>query len=82
MHDFRDEPRAATLQPGSLCVVASHRLIVTGRRLPLLSIEEMRRQVDAGTALPASPFGLITEFFKALNDIGEGLLQGARSVSR
>jgi zinc transporter len=77
LRDFRDEPGAATLQPGSLCVVASHKMIVTGRRLPLLSIEEVRRQVDAGTALPASPFGLITEFFKALNCIGEGLLQEA-----
>ena len=27
--------------------------------------------------LPASPFALITEFFRALNDIGEGLLQEA-----
>jgi zinc transporter len=77
LRDFRDQPGATTLQPGSLCVVASHKLIVTGRRLPLLAIEEVRRQVDAGTALPASPFGLITEFFKALNDIGEELLQGA-----
>jgi len=51
--------------------------MVTGRRLPLLSIEEVRRRVDAGTALPGSPFELITEFFKALNDIGEGLLQEA-----
>jgi hypothetical protein len=50
--DFRDEPGVATLQPGSLCVAASHRLIVTGRRLPLLSIEEVPRQVDAGTACP------------------------------
>ena len=33
--------------------------------------------MEARTALPASPFGLITEFFKALNDIGEGLLQEA-----
>ena len=41
------------------------------------SIEEVRRRVDAGTALPASPFGLITGFSKALNDIGEGLLQVA-----
>jgi hypothetical protein len=64
LREFRDEPGAATLQLGSLCVAASHRLIVTGRRLPLLSIEEVRRQVDAGTALPASPFGLITEFFE------------------
>ncbi len=77
LRDFRDEPGAATLQAGSLCVVASQRLIVTGRRLPLLSMAEVRRRVDAGTALPASPFGLITEFFKALNDIGEGLLQKA-----
>jgi len=61
LRDFRDETAAATLQAGSLCVVASHRFIVTGRRLPLLSIEEVRRRVDAGTALPASPFGLITE---------------------
>ena len=27
--------------------------------------------------MPESPFGLITEFFRALNDIGEGLLQKA-----
>src|SRR5271165_2217287 len=77
LRDFRDEPGAPTLQPGSLCVVASHRLIVTGRRIPLLSVEEVRRRVEARTVLPASPFGLITEFFKALNDIGEGLLQEA-----
>ena len=29
------------------------------------------------TVLPTRPFGLITEFFRALNDIGEGLLQEA-----
>jgi zinc transporter len=75
LRDFRDEPDADTLQAGSLCVVASRSLLVTGRRIPLLSVEELRRRVEARTALPASPFGLITEFFKALNDIGEGLLQ-------
>jgi|GEM_PF-4649936 len=77
LRDFRDEPDAAGLQAGSLCVVASRTLLVTGRRIPLLSVEEVRRRVEARTVLPASPFGLITEFFKALNDIGEGLLQEA-----
>jgi zinc transporter len=77
LRDFRNETGAVTLQAGSLCVVASQRFMVTGRRLPLLSIEEVRRRVGAGTALPASPFGLITEFFRALNDIGEGPLQVA-----
>jgi zinc transporter len=77
LRDFRDEPGAGTLQAGSLCVVASRALLVTGRRIPLLSVMELRRRVEARTALPASPFGLITEFFKALNDIGEGLLQQA-----
>jgi Mg2+ and Co2+ transporter CorA len=77
LRDFRDEPGAGTLQAGSLCVVASRALLVTGRRIPLLSVKELRRRVEARTALPASPFGLITEFFKALNDIGEGLLQQA-----
>jgi zinc transporter len=77
LRDFRDEPGAGTLQAGSLCVVASRTLLVTGRRIPLLSAKELRRRVEARTALPASPFGLITEFFKALNDIGEGLLQEA-----
>ena len=76
LRDFRDEPGAPTLQAGSLCVVASRTLFVTGRRIPLVSVEELRRRVEARTVLPASPFGLITEFFKALNDIGEGLLQG------
>src|SRR5271165_649686 len=77
LRDFRDEPGAVTLQAGSLCVVASRTLLVTGRRIPLLSVKELRLRVEARTALPASPFGLITEFFKALNDIGEGLLQQA-----
>ena len=33
--------------------------------------------MKAHTVLPASPCGLITEFFRALNDIGESLLQQA-----
>ena len=37
----------------------------------------MRSRVEARTIIPESPFGLITEFFRALNDIGEGLLQQA-----
>ena len=77
LRDFRDEPGTLTLQAGSLCIAVSRTLIVTGRRIPLLSVEELRRRVEARTAVPASPFGLITEFFKALNDIGEGLLQDA-----
>ena len=39
LRDFRDEPDAATLQAGSLCVVASKTIFVTGRRIPLLSVE-------------------------------------------
>jgi zinc transporter len=77
LRDFRDEPGVVTLQAGSLCVVASPTLLVTGRRIPLLSVEEVRRRVEGRAVVPASPFGLITEFFKALNDIGEGLLQEA-----
>jgi len=77
LRDFRDEPDAVTLQAGSLCVVASRTLLVTGRRIPLLSVKELRRRVEGRTVVPASPFGVITEFFKALNDIGEGQLQEA-----
>ncbi|HEY2538245.1 MAG TPA: CorA family divalent cation transporter [Stellaceae bacterium] len=77
LRDFRDEPNAVTLQAGSVCVVASRTLLVTGRRIPLRSIEELRSRVEARTIIPESPFGLITEFFRALNDIGEGLLQEA-----
>jgi zinc transporter len=77
LRDFRDQRSAVALQAGSLCVVTSRTLIVTGRRIPLRAIEELRRRVEARTVVPASPFGLITEFFKALNDIGEGLLQEA-----
>jgi len=77
LRDFRAEPDAVTLQAGSLCVVASRRLLVTGRRIPLRSIEELRSRVEARTIRPESPFGLITEFFRALNDTGEGLLQKA-----
>ena len=75
LRDFRDEPGGATLQAGSLSIVASRILIVTGRRIPLRSIAELRRRVEGRTVVPASPFGVITEFFRALNDIGEGLLQ-------
>jgi len=77
LRDFRDEPGADTLEAGSLCVVASRTLLVTGRRIPLRSVKELRDRVEARTVLPASPFALITEFFRALNDIGEGLLQEA-----
>jgi zinc transporter len=77
LRDFRDEPDAVTLRAGSLCVVASRTLLVTGRRIPLLSVEELRRRVEARTVLPASPFDLITEFIRALSDIGEGRLQAA-----
>jgi|SRR5271170_6449426 len=77
LRDFREEPGAAALQAGSLCVAVSRTSIVTGRRIPLRSVDELRRRVEAQAVLPASPFGLITEFFKALNDIGEGLIQDA-----
>jgi zinc transporter len=77
LRDFRSGPGTAALQAGSLCLVASRQLIVTGRRIPLLSVEELRRRVEARTVLPESPFSLITEFLRALNDIGEGLLQAA-----
>jgi len=77
LRDFRDEPDAATLEAGSLSVGATRTLLVTGRRMPLLSVKELRRRVEAHTVLPASPGGLITEFFRTLNDIGEGLLQQA-----
>jgi zinc transporter len=77
LRDFRDEPGAGTLEGGSLCVGATRTLLVTGRRIPLLSVKELRRRVEAHTVVPASPCGLITEFFRTLNDIGEGLLQQA-----
>jgi len=77
LRDFRDEPGAATLDAGSLSVAATRTLLVTGRRIPLLSVKELLRRVEAHTVLPASPCGLITEFFRALNDIGERLLQQA-----
>ena len=70
LRDFRDEPGAATLEAGSLSVAATRTLLVTGRRIPLLSIRELRCRVEAHTVRPASPCGLITEFFRALNDIG------------
>jgi zinc transporter len=77
LRDFRDEPNVVTLQAGSLCVVASRRLLVTGRRIPLRSVNELRNRVEARTVRPEGPIGLITEFFRALNDIGEALLQRA-----
>ena len=75
LRDFRDVSDTFSLQAGSLCIVASKKLLVTGRRIALLAVEEVRRRVEARKILPASPFGLITEFFRALNDVGEGRLQ-------
>jgi zinc transporter len=77
LRDFREEINVTALQAGSLCVAASEKLLVTGRRIPLRSVEELRRRVEAQTIVPSNPFGLITEFFRALNDIGEGLLHEA-----
>jgi zinc transporter len=82
LRDFRDKADPAFLQAGSLCIGASSKLLITGRRIPLLSIEELRRRVEAKTVVLANPFGLITEFFRALNDIGEGLLQKASDQLR
>jgi len=76
LRDFRYAP-GDSLQAGSLSVVVSQRLLVTGRRIPLRSIGELRRRVESQTVRPANPYGLITEFFKALNDIGEDQLQKA-----
>jgi zinc transporter len=52
-------------------------MLVTGRRIPLRSVEELRRRIEARAIRPESSFALITEFFRTLNDIGEGLLQEA-----
>jgi Mg2+ and Co2+ transporter CorA len=57
LRDFRDEPGAVTLQAGSLCVVASRTLFVTGRRIPLRSIQEVRSRVEARTIIPESRLG-------------------------
>src|SRR5262249_49077230 len=77
LRDFRDMPDAFTLQAGSLCIVASKKLLVTGRRIALLAVEEVRRRVEAQTVRLTSWFGLVREFFRALNDIGERRLQSA-----
>jgi len=82
LRDFRDLRGATGLQAGSVSVVVSQRLLVTGRRIPLRSIGELKRRVEAQTVRPASPYGLVTEFLKALNDIGEGLLQEAEERLR
>jgi hypothetical protein len=37
-------------------------------QIPLLSVKELRRRVEAHTVRAANPCGLITEFFRALND--------------
>jgi zinc transporter len=65
LRDFRDEPGVVTLQAGSLCVVASRTLLVTGRRIPLRSIEEVRSRVEAQAIIPESPFGLVTEILSS-----------------
>jgi Mg2+ and Co2+ transporter CorA len=57
LRDFSDEPGSVTLQAGSLCVVACRTLIVTGRRIPLQSVEELRRRVETRTVLATSPAG-------------------------
>jgi zinc transporter len=77
LRDFREIPGSDALQAGSLSLVASRTMLVTGRRIPLRSVEELRRRVEGRAVRPDSPFALITEFFRALNDIGEGLLQEA-----
>ena len=57
LRDFRDEPDAATLQAGSLCVVASRRLLVTGRRIPLRSVNELRSRSKRGRSGPRARLG-------------------------
>jgi hypothetical protein len=64
LRDFRDEPGAGTLQAGSLCVVASRTLLVTGRRIPLLSVR-------GGPTSGGSPYGPTGEPVRA----DHGILQ-------
>jgi hypothetical protein len=47
LRDFRDGIDAAVPQASSLCVAALRKLLITGRRIPLLSTEELRRRVEA-----------------------------------
>jgi zinc transporter len=77
LRDCRDQPAAVGPQAGALYIVASADLVVTGRFLPLLSLAEVQRRIEAGTVLLASPFAFLTGYLRALNDIGEGLLQKA-----
>jgi hypothetical protein len=64
LRDFRDEPGAGILQAGSLCVVASRTLLVTGRRIPLLSVR-------GGPTSGGSPYGPTGEPVRA----DHGILQ-------
>src|SRR5262249_60345802 len=75
LRDFRDLPDTVTLQAGSLCVVASRRLLVTGRRIPLRSVEELRSRVEARTTRGQSPIALRTGVFRTLKEIGMGPCQ-------
>jgi zinc transporter len=75
LRDLRRLPDGEPLQPGALCVLASERLVITGRRIPLRAVEELRDRIELGTIRVETPFSLLTEFFTALNDICENLLQ-------
>ena len=56
LRDFRDEPGSPHPgQAGSLSVVASRTLFVTGRHIPLLSVKELLRRVEAQTVLTGKP---------------------------
>lgn len=50
----------------SLSVLATERMLVTGRRIPLQAVEKLRKRVEEGQFRPETAFGLLTGFFAAL----------------
>jgi hypothetical protein len=73
LRDFRDEPGAATLEAGSLSFGATRTLLVTGRRIPLLSVKEL-------TTPGGSPYGPTCEPVRADHGISSELSMTSAKV--
>ncbi len=74
LRDFRGDLEEGRMRGGTLNALVDAGLFVTGQRAPLRAVEELRRRVQHGAVSPRGAFQLLTEFFAALNDIGEDLL--------
>ncbi|MGF1560556.1 MAG: magnesium transporter CorA family protein [Geminicoccaceae bacterium] len=77
LRDLRVVKDDKHLRPGSLCILLTAKLVVSGRRIPLRAVEVLRQRIEAGAVTPSGPYALLAGFFNVLNEVTEDLIERA-----